>query len=330
MLYLRNSILATVVYYDIFDRPLTLLEVYKYLINPGRIFRITEGLGEIGMNELAGELDRLVNSGIIGHKNGFYFIGGRGHLYEDRMRLDNISVQKWKKFLLIGKFLVLAPYLRGVFISGSMAINNADEKSDFDVLIVSKAGRLYTCRFFLWLISSLIGVRRKKYQKIAPDKLCFNHYITDSHLYIPHESIFNAQAYANLKPAMISPELVDRFYTANLWLNGYVYNFRPQKEFTKRSVKTTGILVIIGRMGEFVLNSYLGDWLESFFKKYQQKRISDDPNTYQSGGRVVFNDNELEFHPHSFEKVVIERYNRGLEKLGITPYRKESDSGLKR
>ena len=326
--YLRNSILATLVYYDIFDYPLTLIEVYKYLVNPGRIYRITEGLGEIELNEVAEELDKLVNSGIIGQKNGFYFISGKEDLYELRMKRDKISAQKWKKFLAMAKFLALAPYLRGIFASGSMAINNTDEKSDFDVLVIARSGRLYTCRLFLWLISSLMGTRRKKHEKVAPDKLCFNHYLTDGSLYIPHESIFNAQTYINLKPVLIRAELIDRFYTANLWLNNYVYNFRPQKEFSRRSVKPSLCLIVFARLGEFILDSFLGDWLELFFKKYQQKRINDDPKTHQSGGRVVFGDNELEFHPHSFEKVVIAKYRDGLRRCGIVSFIDEKDSGL--
>ena len=32
--FLEKSILATIVYYDIFDYPLTGFEVFKYLINP--------------------------------------------------------------------------------------------------------------------------------------------------------------------------------------------------------------------------------------------------------------------------------------------------------
>ncbi|MDP3697891.1 MAG: hypothetical protein Q8R55_07890 [Candidatus Taylorbacteria bacterium] len=328
MIYLRNSILATVIYYDVFDYPLTLLEIYKYLVNPARLHRLEGGVGDISLSDIAEELNRLVNSKLLGEKNGFYFINGKDGLFSLRMEKHKIADRKWKKFLKQVKFLSLAPYLRGVFASGSMAINNTDEKSDFDVLVIAETGRLYTCRLFLWLISSLMGTRRKKHEKIAPDKLCFNHYLTAVSLYIPHESIFNAQTYVNLKPVMIRAELIDRFYTANLWLNNYVYNFRPQKEFSRRSVKPSLFLIVFARLGESILDSFLGDWLEFFFKKYQQKRINDDPKTHQSGGRVVFGDNELEFHPHSFERVVIERYNKGLEKLGVVSYVKEADSGL--
>ena len=62
-------------------------------------------------------------------------------------------------------------------------------------------------------------------------------------------------------------------------------------------------------------------------KKYQQYRIRSNPVTYEKGGRIVFNDGELEFHPHSFERIVVDKYNVGLKKLGILGA-VERDSGL--
>lgn len=328
MTYLRNSILATIVYYDVFDYPLTLMEVFKYLINPARISRINEGLGEIDMADIADELDKLVGLEIIGEKNGFYFLPDRSDLFDLRIKRRKIADQKWKKFLKYCRWLVLAPYLRGVFAGGSMAINNTEEKSDFDVLIVTHLERLYTCRFFLWTISSLLGVRRKKWEKIAPDKLCFNHYITDDALFISHESLFNAQSYINLKPALIDAELIDKFYASNLWLSNYAYNFSVQKYFARRNIEPNRLFLIFAKFAEFLLNSRLGDVVEKFLRRLQQKKIKEDPATYQSGGRVVFTESELEFHPQSFEKVVLEKYKSGLKKMGIVSYIDEKDSGL--
>ena len=326
--FLRNSILATLAYYDIFDYPLTHSEIYSNLINPGRITMIKSGIGEIDVNYTSEELKKLVTSKIIGEKEGFYFLAGRGELYDARIVAKRISDQKWTKFLKLIKFLALSPYLRGVFASGSLALGNTDEKSDFDVLVISQSGRLYTCRLFLWLISSFLGARRKKHEKIAPDKLCFNHYITDESLQIKHESLFNAQTYANLKPAIIESEMVGRFYDSNLWINNYLYNFRPQIDSDSRSIKPLKFFILVASVFEFVLNSSFGDSFEKFVRKIQQNKIKNNPVTYEPGGRIVFTDQELEFHPHSFEKFVIEKYNQNLNKLGVVPYIKETDSGL--
>ena len=326
--YLRNSILATIIYYDIFDYPLTLVEIHKYLVNPGRLSKIQGGIGEIKLSDIVDELDRLTEPGVINQKNGFYFLNGRSKLYELRIERDKISARKWKKFLWMVRSLAAVPYLRGVFASGSMAIDNTTEESDFDVLIIVRSGRLYTCRFFLWAISSILGIRRKKNQKIAPDKLCFNHYITDDNLYINHESIFNAQTYINLKPAMIKPEILDQFYVENLWFNNYAYNFRPQKNFVGRDVKPPDVLVILAQILEFIFDSFLGNIAERVLKYFQQKRIKRDPVIHEPGGRIIFTDQELEFHPHSFESIVIEKYKANLKRFGIVPYIDEEDSGL--
>ena len=326
--YLRNSIIATIVYYDIFDYPLTSLEVYNFLVNPGRIAKITGGIGEISFKEIVEELDSLVKLNILGEKNAFYSLAGREDLYALRIKKQKIADQKWKKFLKLTRFLSLAPYLRGVFASGSMALCNTDEESDFDVLVIAKSGRLYTCRLFLWLISSLLMARRKKHEKVAPNKLCFNHYITDGDLFLNHKSLFNAQAYINLKPVMVRPELIDKFFSSNLWLNNYAYNFKVQSNFVRRTVSRPLIFIVPAKMAEFILNSSLGTWLEKFLRSHQQKIIKNNPATYEPNGRIVFNKKELEFHPRSFEKVVIDKYNRGLKRLGIIPYSWEIDSGL--
>ena len=77
-----------------------------------------------------------------------------------------------------------------------------------------------------------------------------------------------------------------------------------------------------------IFNSSVGDALENILKKYQKNRVMKNPLTGQPGGRVVCTDLELEFHPHSFEGTIVEKYNRGLEKLGIAVPAKEKDSGL--
>jgi len=297
------------------------------LINPNRLSG-NPILEIISLGQVADELDKLVNGGFVGSKNGFYFLPGRDALYELRIEREKIAAQKWKKFLRIAKWFQAVPYLRAVLASGSLAINNTGHESDFDVLSVAKSGRLYTCRIFLCLAASLFRARRTRYERSAPDKFCFNHYITDGNLNIKHESLYNAQTYANLKPILVDNGIFSRFYVENIWLNKYLYNFKPAEEFVLRKVSSNFFLLSIAGAGEFILNSSLGDKIENWAKRYQQKRIKNNPSTYEPGGRIVFNDNELEFHPRSFEAFAIDKYNKELKRLGIIPHAEEKDSGL--
>ncbi len=321
---LRESIFATIVYYDVFNFPLTFAEIYKYLINPEK-FSGKNGGVTVELSDMANELDKMIKAGIIGHKNGFYFLPGNTELYENRIEKDKLANVKWKKFLRIVGRLQSAPYLRAVFASGSLAVNNLEPKSDFDVFVVIKTGRLYTGRLFLWLISSLWGVRRGRFDVVAPDKLCFNHYVTDDNLELSRRSLYVAQSVANMKPVMASGAVLGSFLSANKWVSRYCYNFRPVDKY--RGIKPSKFMVAAANLGEFILDTKLGDLLEKVFRIVQQKRIKNNPATYESGGRIVFTDRELEFHPRSFERIVIDSYNDKMKKAGILNCL-EKNSGL--
>ncbi|MBI3274348.1 MAG: hypothetical protein HYZ69_04355 [Candidatus Colwellbacteria bacterium] len=271
------------------------------------------------------ELASLTRTETVGFKNGFYFVNGRDNLYGERIEKDKLANLKWKKFLRKIKYLQAAPYLRTVFASGSLAANNPEPKSDFDVLILIKSGRLYTGRFFLWIISSILGSRRGRFDLIAPDKLCFNHYLADNNLELSHKSLYVAQSVINLRPVIFSDKILESFSTANGWVSGYCYNFKQVGKYrTARPVKT---LILLAKCGEFILNNKFGDVVEKLLKAVQQGRIKKNPATYESGGRIIFTDKELEFHPRSFERSVINNYNIAIKKMSIFGVMEE-DSGL--
>ena len=322
---LRTVIFATILYYDSFNFPLALAEVYKYLINPKRFSAKKKETISIEAAEIAIELDKMTKAEIIGHKNGFYFMPGKGELYERRIEKEKLANKKWKKFTAIAKYLQFAPYLRAVFASGSLASNNLEMKSDFDVFIVIRSGRLYTGRLFLWLISSVLGARRGRFDVIAPDKLCFNHYVTDDNLEIHGQSLYVAQSLANMKPVIVSSGILEKFITSNRWVNSYCWNFRQSSLY--RNIKPNKFMLGLANAGEILLNNFFGDILEKMLMAFQQKRIKKNPATYESGGRIIFTGKELEFHPRSFERVVIDNYNNGLKKFGVFGV-EENNSGL--
>lgn len=69
------------------------------------------------------------------------------------------------------------PGLNEVYIAGSMALGNAGEHSDFDVIVVTEPGRLWTCRFFTLLIFTFLGWRTNIAGRRTRDGFCFNHFI---------------------------------------------------------------------------------------------------------------------------------------------------------
>ena len=123
-----------------------------------------------------------------------------------------------------------------------------------------------------------------------------------------------------MRPVIFREGILDRFTASNKWVNAHCYNFKQINEY--RNVKGSGTL-----QKRYLTPFIVGDLIEKILKSIQQKRIKKNPATYESGGRIIFTDRELEFHPRSFERVVIDNYNRGIKKLGILNA-EEEDSGL--
>ena len=305
--YMNLGNFKAIVYYDSFDYPLTLEELELFS------FRDKEDQ----------KFDNLIET-----EKGFYFLKDRENLIEVRKERGEIAKDKWEKALKAVRWLKITPYIRLIFASGSLALSNTDEESDLDVLIVVKHGRIWTSRLLTVLLLSLLGVRRTRYEKIAPDKICLNHFITDKSLYIPRKSIYTAQLYARLIPILFEDEkLVDEFMGTNSWVGQWIKGWPTIK--IKNTIPNPSFLKIIKKIGEKILDTKLGDWLEKILKKYQLRRIKSYPLTYKPGGRIKADDESLEFHPDSPELKIIERYNKKMIKLGFPELAKETDSGLR-
>ena len=340
-----DSILATLAYYDGLDYPLSVFELYRYLINPQRLNPRIESLGLVSLENTQEAIKELIDNEQIKEENGFYFLKGRNGLSSLRIEMEKISAQKWRLCLKKAYWLQVAPWIRGMFVSGSLALGTVTEESDFDILVLVEPKRLYLARLLLSGVASLIGARRTRYEISAPDKFCFNHYITtptpagrgpdrivgadsQSGLAIKHESLYNAQTYSHLVPMFVDPVLAGKFFAENLWINKFLYNFTPHQQTIRRTVETNSFMTQIRKVVEFLGRGVMGDILERWACQYQQKRISANPATHTSGGRVIYTNTELEFHPHSFERIILNHYNNTTQRLGVSVVT-EPDSGLK-
>ena len=325
---LEKSILATIIYYDIFDFPLTLMEAFNLLINPRRI-SASEESKELNLGQVLKSLEKLKELDEINEWQGFYFLtnNAKGKLVvQERLEKNKIAEEKWKKTRRYIFWVQVLPYIEAVFASGSLALGHTTEESDLDVLVVTSQGRIWLARVFISLLMGLLGVRRKKNQITAPDKICLNHYITSSSLKISFESLYNAQSYAHLVPVYFHKEgLIECFWQENKWVLKFVNNWPSPLLYQKRKVRLNLFLRATAFFSEkFLEVSFLGSILNKLAKKIQLKRIN--PNL---PGRVTANDQQLEFHPYSAEKTVLEKYNQTIASSGIFGGYYEIDSGLK-
>lgn len=308
---LDKSILATIAYYDIFDFPLTREEVFTYLSarnQPDLDFRFSQ-------DEVDLCLKALVGKKTIDHIDGFYALPQREHLVPLRLKKQKIAVGKIKKAVRAAKILAAIPYIRAVYASGSLAMLNTNYESDLDVFIIVKCGRIWTARFLATLVMNILGMRRKPNHKISPDRVCLNHYITDSSLGIPYHGVFAAHNYANMLPLYLADESInENFKKANHWIFSYLARWQTDKKYLQ---KQNWALRLCKKSSETMLNTTLGDTLEKSARGFQKRRIEKNPVTKNPHGRIEYSDKCLEFHPYTIEPEVIARFNEKSRSLGI-------------
>jgi len=315
---LEKSILSTLVYYDVLERPLTGFEVFNLLISKKK--KKINFYQVLDLLENSSELNKLINQ-----KNGLYFLKGRSGIVKERIERQKIADRKWRKARRVIGFFQLIPFVRMVAVSGSLAVNNPKKESDIDLLIATESGRIWTCRGIVTLFTHLIGQRR--HGALTNNRFCLNHYLTDNSLKIPFRSLYNAQTYAHLMPILeIEKGLYRKFQRANQWIGSYLAFYPKEEKGYCKTIKLNSLFTFTRKLREFFLNGRVGNSLESILKRFQEKRIKKDPLTYRSGGRVVFDDNQLEFHPDSPEKEILKKYNWKMKEMGFVET--EENSGL--
>lgn len=332
---LEKSILATVGYYDVLDYPLTGFGVFKYLINPIHIIAQLgfsqnlelEPINKVCYLDILKSLNNQPLGNYIEEKNGFYFLRDRKEIIKTRIERQKISDQKWRKARKIIKWLQIIPYLRLVAISGSKALSNAKKDSDIDLLIIAKHKRIWTARFLLTLFIHLIAKRR--HHKKTKNRLCLNHYITDQSLKINFPSLYNSQTYSHLIPVLETEQgIYKKFQQANQWIKDYLFNYPKEEIPDQHQIKKSGCLGKIAKFQEFILNTFIGNVLEKFFKIIQKISIKIHSFRDKGEGRVIANEFQLEFHPQSPELKIIDKYNKKIIELGLA-MKPEKNSGLR-
>ena len=96
---IEEAIVKTIAFFDLFDYPLTIFELWQYCSIQCTLLEIQKILAS---NLLAK----------IQNKNGFYFMAGREEIIETRLRRYNITDKKYKRAILISRIFKIIPWIK--------------------------------------------------------------------------------------------------------------------------------------------------------------------------------------------------------------------------
>lgn len=287
---LSRAIVSTIAYFDIFDYPLTLVEIYKWLYQKESI------IADISGALASGKLDEVIEN-----KNGFYFLKGRQDIIATRLSRYVIAEGKFEIALRAARWLRYLPFIRLVAVCNNLGYNNSEARSDIDFFIVTYRGRIWWVRLLVTALLTLLGLRHHG-RKIT-NRICLSFYIASDQLNLIDVALKPTDIYltywlATLAPIYDPKNIYPNFFRANLWVKTYLPNFYPTYLTAQRIVKDNFWAKFSKSFDELVFSGLIGDWLEKLSRLIQIKKIrkylgdlAEKPNF-----QVVLSSSMLKFH----------------------------------
>lgn len=308
---LSEAVLKTVVYFDIFDYPLTSVEIWRFL------YQESAPLSEV---IAALENDEQLKT-VLETKNGFYFLKGREGIAQMRIERQQQAMKKWQIAQKAVRLLRFAPFVQFIAICNDLAYQNAPAKSDIDFFICLRKGRIWTGRF---LITALLYLARLwRHGRKITNRICLSFFITDEALNLasllkqPEDPYF-AFWLATFWP-IFDRGLLQKFFQANSWLQSYFPNLQTILAHPQWSIQDSTGSYWWRKMGERILGSKIGDYLEKFLRWLQIKKMCKTkecaPEQLTRGTDVIISDKILKFHEQDTREAVRKKWEELLQKI---------------
>lgn len=298
---LIGQVLSPLFYFDIFSYPLTKQEILQ--------FSNLSANTKLCAQELEPILDYLLHQKYLYQIENFYLLSYNPDWVLQRKENNKRAELFLARAQKMTRFMRCFPYVRAIFISGSLSKNVMPEDGDIDYFIVTQPNRLWVARSFLVLFKKIFLFNSHKY-------FCVNYFVDENCLEIEEKNRFTATEVATLLP-LYGAEIYAEFWQKNRWIESYypVVQQRCTKHLppTKRTLSQ--------RLVEPILNLKLGDWLDSFFmKKTIQHWNKKFGNLHTEDFDIALKSrrNVSKHHPQLFQQRVIKAFEERVQNFENT------------
>jgi hypothetical protein len=298
---LEDAILRTLSYFDIFNYPLKVSEIFNFLQL------------KVNQSELQDALSEMAANGQIYVNGDLFSLQSPLPIFERRQKgnalADSLLPKVKEKANLIFQF----PFVRSVMASGSFSKNYMDDTSDFDFFIICAPQRI-------WISRMLLVLYKKLFLKNSHRYFCINYFIDESNLAIDEKNIFTATELATVLP------LTGRYHYEQLikanheWILSTFPNFERQRASDESPQASA-----FKNLFEIVINIFFGTNINYLFKRLTLRRWKKTyAHLYSPGDfEIAFKstDSVSKNHPRNFQKRIIEefqkRVNRATKKVEV-------------
>lgn len=303
---LRENIIRTLLYYDIFRHPLSSYEIFSLLPQ-----------NSISKTDVIKALEENLNDTVqISSKNNYYFIGQNENYIELRKFRESFSKKSWKLARAVTHLIKRFPFVRAVFVTGSLSKNSSMPDSDLDFMVVASDRRLWVCRTLLMLFKKIFLLNNYKF-------FCINYFISESSLSIEDKNIFTATEIIHIKSTFNS-DMMNKFLRSNSWVKNYFPNYKIcDPYFNSSGVKVNDRKSFMQKIFEIFFTGKTGDKIDKYFrektirhwkKKYSHLDEKDREHMFRSTISVS------KTHPGNMQKVILNNYKERLKNFNIDYY----------
>ncbi len=265
---LRARVWLVLAYSAVFEFPLSTEEVTR------RIWRFA-GETLSTQAEIDFSLHKLFSMGVIGKNDDLWYLVSQPEAPANRKLWTKNSQIKLHQAAPIISFLAKLPWVVGVAITGSVAVNSAQADDDVDFMIVTEPNRLWLTRLLTLIVAMKYG-KRRSFAKEESNSWCFNLWLTTNSLAVPPErrSLYTAYEVCQAHWIFNRNKIVADFLTQNSWAWKIIPNFyswceqRVRVHKKRAHIFELGLDNVVGVFGPMLT---MVDWWLSVFQRFYMK-----------------------------------------------------------
>lgn len=244
---IERAVLEAVAYADVFEYPLTLHEVHRYLV------RVSASFEEVASVLRSSRVLRAH----LARRGEFYLLDGRDEIVDTRRRRAAVAADLWPPAVQYGHVIARLPFVRMVAVTGALAVDNVEPDTDIDYLIVTAPGRLWLCRA---LVVAVVRFAERKGVWLCP-----NYFLSENLLAFEERSLYAAHEVTQMVPiaGMVTYRRLRRL---NAWTDTLLPNaVGPPGRLNGNRVNDAAVRRHpLRRIGEAVLRTGVGGMIEQW------------------------------------------------------------------